>query len=826
MALGEDVLAGYRYLTLPRSSSTFRMCLFGSMRKPCTLLLFLIFPVVTASGVFAQVATDAQSRIWTAQWITAPGVPERDEVVLHFRKIVEIPQPGEHFVVDVSADNQFLFFVNGQRVGNGPSRGDLAHWRYETYDIAPLLRQGKNVLAATVWNFGTHAAIAQMSERVGFLLHGKGESESAADTNSSWQVERDMGINTLRTQMKGYYAAEPGERVDGTRFDWSWNRDLSDRHGSWTNAVSLGRGSLRAERDSPNNWQLAPDPLPTMEMKSIPDGAIARVSGIPMPTGFPNTGFSVPSNSTAHILLDNAQLTTGYPELTVSGGLGSTVRLVYAEALVDDNGQKGNRNQVEGKHIVGLVDEFLPDGSSSRKFMPLSWRTWRFLQLDVQTTNQALRVERLQTFFTAFPFAERAYFDSDDPSLKPIWEIGWRTARLDAHDTYMDTPYWERLQYVGDTRIQALISYTVAGDDRLARQAIQAFNDSRIPDGLTQSRYPSSLVQIIPTFSLLWIGMVHDFWIYRGDHDFVCSQIPGTRGVLNWYLRRQRADGVLQRVPWWPFVDWGKDFHSGMPPQDDDGGSAVITLQFIEALRYAAELEAVCGEAHNVESYREAADRASQAVRKLCWDPRHGLLADTPARQHYSQHANILGVWLDVIPPEQQEDVLAKILSLSDAGFAANEQAPPMTLATYYFRFYLTRALEHAGMGDEYLRLLGPWREMVSLGLTTWAESPEPTRSDSHAWSAHPNYDLLSLVAGIRPNTPGFETVNIEPHLGTLKHVRAGLPIPKGEVKVELTRVSSGIEAHVTLPTGISGEFVWKGQKSVLHEGEQNLQFP
>ena len=91
----------------------------------------------------------------------------------------------------------------------------------------------------------------------------------------------------------------------------------------------------------------------------------------------------------------------------------------------------------------------------------------------------------------------------------------------------MDTPYYERMRYIGDTRIQALISYVVAGDDRLARQAIQAFNDSRVPDGLTRSRYPSSVTQIIPTFSLLWIGMLHDFWIYRGDEEFVKEQIAG-----------------------------------------------------------------------------------------------------------------------------------------------------------------------------------------------------------------------------------------------------------------------------------------------------------
>ena len=162
---------------------------------------------------------------------------------------------------------------------------------------------------------------------------------------------------------------------------------------------------------------------------------------------------------------------------------------------------------------------------------PSAWRTWRYLQLDIQAADQPVHIASFKTWFTAYPFVEKASFTSDDNSLRSIWDTGWRTARLDAHDTYMDTPYWERLQYIGDTRLQALISYTVAGDDRLARQAIQAFNDSRIPDSLTQSRYPSSLVQKIPTFSLLWVDMVYDFWLYRGDRDFTRAQLAGTRAV-------------------------------------------------------------------------------------------------------------------------------------------------------------------------------------------------------------------------------------------------------------------------------------------------------
>jgi len=512
--------------------------------------------------------------------------------VLHFRKTIELAGVPEHFVVHVSADNQFILYVNGREAGRGPSRGDLAHWRYETYDIAQMLHAGKNTLAAIVWNFGKRGAIAQMSDRTGFLLHGAGEAERSVDTNATWEVEIEKGIETVRPKVNGYYAAEPGLQIDGEKFDWDASRAEEPRTGNWTKAVTLGRGALREERDAPNNWQLMSDALPAMEMTEVPAGSVVRASGVAAKIGAPMAGFALGVHTKVSLLLDNGELTTGYPVLAVSGGRGATIRLTYAEALYDARGQKGNRNETAGKHIEGMSDEFLPGGgSATREFTPLSWRTWRYLQIDVETADAPMTVRGLKTWFSAYPFVEKGYFHSNDSSLEPIWKIGWRTARLDAHDTYMDTPYWERLQYIGDTRIQALISYTVAGDDRLGRQAIEAFNDSRVTDGLTTSRYPSSLTQMIPTFSLMWVGMVHDFWMYRGDAEFVRGQVAGTRTALDWFLARQRADGLLGKISWWPFVDWGADFVDGVPPQEEDGGSAVMTLQFVEALRYGAELE-------------------------------------------------------------------------------------------------------------------------------------------------------------------------------------------------------------------------------------------
>ncbi|HYM76058.1 MAG TPA: alpha-L-rhamnosidase C-terminal domain-containing protein [Candidatus Dormibacteraeota bacterium] len=775
----------------------------------------------------AQLPQEALKGLWKAQWITSPSAPLRDSTVLRFRKVFEIPQIPENFVVHVSADSQFILCVNQHEVGRGPARSDLAHWKYETYDLARFLQAGKNEISATVWNFGV-TPLAQITDRTAFVLLGETAAEAIANTDNSWEVEEEKGIGILPTPpeiQRSYYVAEPAERIDGAVLDWSWN-DAASSHGKWEKPLSIGNASLRGAVLQNNNWQLMPDSLPAMQMELTPAGRVVRVTGVESPANFPGAPFEIPAHSNVSLLLDQSHLTTAYPELTVTGGAKSTIRLTYAEALFDSDGQKGNRNEIADKHIVGIYDEFSPDGSQSRRFVPLVWRTWRYLQLDINTADQPLRLEDLRSWFTAYPFEERAHFSSDDPSLTPIWQVGWRTARLDAHDTYMDTPYYERMQYIGDTRIQALVSYTVAGDDRLARQAMQAFNDSRVPDGLTRSRYPSSVTQMIPTFSLLWIGMLHDFWMYRGDSEFVKAQIPGTRTVLDWFLDRQRPDGLVRNITWWPFVDWGKDFPFGMPPQDADGGSSPITLQYIEALRYGAELESTFGDPVRVKRYREAESKAVGAVRKRCWNDAYGLIADTPAQKHYSQHANILGVWLDVVPAEKQKEVLTKILSTSDPGFTVSGPVPEMTKATYYFRFYLARALDHAGLGDRYLDLLKPWKDMVALGLTTWAEQPEPTRSDSHAWSAHPNFDFLTIVAGVRPKTPGFSNVIIAPHLGRLRSVSATVPTPKGMIEVKLDSNPTGVHAEVDLPPNVSGDFLWKGKTTAMHPGNQQFQLP
>lgn len=148
-----------------------------------------------------------------------------------------------------------------------------------------------------------------------------------------------------------------------------------------------------------------------------------------------------------------------------------------------------------------------------------------------------------------------------------------------------------------------------------------------------------------------------------------------------------------------------------------------------------------------------------------------------------------------------------------------------MANSTYYFDFYLIEALEKAGKAGQFLDELGPWKNMLDLGLSTFAENPEPTRSDCHAWSASPVYYFLSLVCGIKPNAPGFSSVRIQPNPGTLKQIEGSMPHRLGTIAVNLKKdKQNNLVGEVTLPENLTGVFIWNGKTVQLKSGVNKIQ--
>ena len=756
---------------------------------------------------------------WNASWITCPGAPQRDYGVYHFRKTIDLTTKPSRFIIHVTADNRYRLFVNGNPVSSGPARGDLYNWYYETIDIAPQLVSGTNTIAAVVWNMGVHAPVAQISNQTGFMLQGDTKQEEILNTNNSWKVIQNKSYTPCSIdngpRLRTYMVIGPGDHVEGSTYPWGWESSgFNDE--AWMKSIAI-TNAVQAGYGTDNLWTLSKRTIPLMEEKKQAIPLIRRADGIELASTefLKNTApITIPAGKKVSLVLDQTFNTTAYPQLTLTRGKGALVRLSYAEALFDEKRAKGHRDSIDGKNLLGNFDEFVSDGGDKRTYRPLWIRTYRYLQIDITTQEEPLQLDDLHGIFTAYPFEMKASFTSNDPSLKKIWEVGWWTARLCAGETYFDCPYYEQLQYEGDTRIQSLISLYVTGDDRLMRKAITDFYHSRVPEGLTQGRYPSNRLQVIPPFSLYWVSMLYDYWMHRPDEAFVKDKLVAVRGVLNWYEQRIDASkNMLGPMTWWGFVDWNRKFQNGVPDGATDGNSSVITLQFAYTLQQAALLFDHFNQNAEASNYRATAKRLVAGVYAQCFDATKNAIANTPEKKSFSQHAGIMGVLTGAIPQPAVQKVMNTILYDTS-----------LSQATFYYRFYLNRALKQAGMADMYYSQLKPWHDMIKIGLTTFAENPEPTRSDCHAWSSSPNYDFLATICGIMTDAPAFKKVLIQPALGELQEVNGRMPHPNGFIQVALKRIgTSGVEGTIDLPPGLAGKFVWNKKEVILKEGTQRV---
>jgi hypothetical protein len=674
-----------------------------------------------------------------AIWHPSGGVKRDGYWVVLFRRRFVVRGP-KRVALWITASQRFELYLDGRLIARGPSRSDPIRWAVRRV-VLGRLGPGTHVLAVRVTHFGRFAGVGQMGGRGFLLVRAVGMDDLT--TGPQWKCFHDESRRPVTRHAWGkrgfYYAVGCGDRVDGRRVPWGWETPGFD-DGKWPAAKVVCKRAADPWGNVPLDHVLRPDPLPPMEEKSqrlvrvveapadLRGGARRWIAG--------RGPLHIGPGRRVRLVLDRGEMTNAYPVLSVSGGAGSRIRLVSAEGPYDPQTKaKTHRDHTAGRALWGQRDDFLPDGGKLRAFTTLWFRSFRYLELVIRTASRAITLNDIHLLFTGFPLRRRARFGGR-PADHPLWNVSWRTARLCAHETFFDCPHFEQAQFPGDTRVQAIYHYVVCGEDRLARKAIDDFHASLMPDGITQCRWPSRQLQILPTYSLYWIGMLEDFRVHRGDRQFLKPYLPGARAVLEWFARRRRRDGMLGWIEFAPFMDWTPAFECGNAPQGPDGGSSILTLLLAQACDWMSELERSCGYAQLSDRWRRMGRDLVRATLGACWDRRRGLLADTATKRSFSQHAQVQAILARAWPARRAGAILAR--AMGDPSVT-----PPGTL---YFRYYVIQALAACGMHDRIDAMLDPWRRCLrDTGLTTWPESDGPSpRSDCHAWSVTPGILLAS----------------------------------------------------------------------------------
>jgi hypothetical protein len=320
---------------------------------------------------------------------------------------------------------------------------------------------------------------------------------------------------------------------------------------------------------------------------------------------------------------------------------------------------------------------------------------------------------------------------------------------------------------------------------------------------------------MIPSFALWWVCMVEDFFQWRESGEFARRMLLGARTTMEAFRSLTGRDGMITQPHGSGFIDWVRHpaWAGSGPRVGEEGFSSILNLIYVLALNAKARMEDFYGEPLMATRDRAAAEAAMAGVMKNFWNQPRGLLADTLEADSFSEHAQSLAILTGLLPESRQEQMVQGLLSADD-----------LARTTIFFSHYLLDALGKAGRTDAILDRLGLWFGLKSSGFVTTYEHPEPSRSDCHAWGTHPLFHFLSTILGVRPATPGFATVRIQPQLGPLKWAHGTVPHPVGAIEVRVTRQGDdGLEAEITLPPGVSGVFVHGGNESSLCGGRQTL---
>ena len=755
-----------------------------------------------------------------AFWIWSHKESVLKKEVCFFRKKFVLDQIPEHCEVSLSADSIYRFSVNGTVVSRGPQKSDRYRRYYETVDIAPYLHEGENILAAMACHFIADEENSRIFEtgpisvlcslRGGFLLMC---DTLPISTDRSWLVLESSSVRFVSPYLSRYAT----DMLDISLGEYPTGYESLDFDDSeFQRAVIVTNTTL--EKDAGISlWPLTPANIPPMSETAVYPKRILRSNLSNAEDLLTKGSLTIPPGEAVYFEIDMGMLTTAHIELDIvyESDKHLPIDLTYAESYYkrreDGELYKDVRDDTENSIFAGEHDHletFVKFGQHGPlKFETVFFRTFRFLRFDVGESTQPVTIKNLKIKEVLYPLQIEAGYHSDETENK-IWDISVRTLRLCMHSTYEDCPYYEQMQYTMDTALQMKYTYQLSTDDRLARNAVDAFSASRMPDGLVTCNYPSKFTQVIPGFSLYFIEMLYDHYWTFGDRRFIRKYLHVADSILQYFIQKIEPDGLLPRSRYWEFVDWVPEWHRffGVPLSKEERVNTIYHEMLVYFLKKAAWLNEALGFSGVGNEYREIAEKVAAAVRTHCFHKEIGLYVDTPGRLDASTHAQFWAVLSGIAEGDEAKRLMHEVLENKN-----------LFQSSYSMNFYLFRALEMTGMYEKTAGYLKRWESMMDKHMTTWCEEPRLQRSDCHGWSSLPIFEYTNMLLGIKPAAPGYEAITIAPFTQNHTEMEGSIPTVKGPISVHWKKSGGNISLEASCPEGIPVEIIlegkhWKGQ--------------
>ncbi len=716
-------------------------------------------------------------KIWHGKWIMDPEfyglapinlfhkqndkhcLPEHIEKLRNrhmlIRKEFDVSRAFDECLIDITGDDYYKLYINGQFVGQGPAPGYYFHYNYNRYDVSKYLKEGKNVISVhlyyqglvnRVWNSGDY--------RQGMIAEVIADGDCIVSTDSTWKYI----ISRAYTGQTTGYETQYLENIDSRLEERGW-KELSFDDSHWKNAC-----------------------------ENITDDHKFYLQETPSVQVYEEKPLLVQEIERGHYLIDFGHELTGQFKMEACGKEGQVIEIRHGEEVEDGSVRFEMRCNCHYQEFWTLSGK----GTDVLEFY--DYKGFRYVEVigseDVINTNSFSAIVR------HYPMESVCRFSSSDDLLNNIWEICARGVKFGSQEGYLDCPTREKGQYLGDLTVTAHSQIYLSGDLRLFKKAIKDFALSTVICPGIMGVAPGSLMQEIADYSLQWPMSLIRYYEQSGDIKFLEEMYPIAENLYSYFKKYQCSDGLLENVnEKWNLVDWPDNLRDGYDFELKDpigpGCHNVINAFYYGFVKDVNRIRDILG----IEYEDETSHIKKSFIQKF-YNSSSRLFVDAEGSSHSAVHSNILPLLFDLVPEEAKKDVVSFIKT---KGFSCG----------VYMAYFLLKALARVGeyravydlitSKDEY-----SWANMIKEGATTcfeaWGKDYKWNTSLCHPWASAPISVLIEDIVGLTPAEPGWKKIRFSPHIPhCLSSLTLEVKVKSGKIKVE----KDNGELKLEVPDGV-----------------------
>ena len=719
---------------------------------------------------------------WKGEWIQHPAASPEKHV--WFRKQIVLQSAAAGAFAYIAACGYHELYVNGVKADKrvlAPAVSRLdKRILYVTYDIAPLLKKGENLVA--VWYAGGWARNnffeRLVNRSVLIQLDGRTDKGELIEHHSdeSWKCAESYSRYTGRFQ----FMDMGGEEVDGRAYSARWNAvDFDDSN--WINARRVeplkGGGEIILSAQMTDPSRIIEEIIP-VEVSDTTAGTWS---------------------------VDMGKSFTGFVEARFDGlQAGDTVRI-----------QISNRKGIIEEHRQR--NYYIARGEKGEAFMNrFNFSGGRYVH--ITGLRRMPELVSVKGYSVSSAGERTGYFDCSEPLFNAVYEMDRHTYEMcHTEGVIVDCPNRERLGYGPEG------AYLTTWGLGLPCFASAAYYVKNIRDWDDVQDASGKINYVAPQISIMWgntmngtasMNIAWELYNSCGDKKALAAARETGKRWLDFLFRHVDGDGLLT-----PFDserghflgEWLRPGH--LQELDlNDYSLFFNNCVYAMALDLYIRISEALGRGDETPPYRQRLKTLQSAVHNKYYNAAiHSYLGGDQVRTALALHAGVVPDSLQASVLKHLENDLTGEHPYFDIGSFSRYQYFHVLMAHPQFSEIIYNILSNTAYpGYGYFILKGE-----TAMPETWEIDEDKNSAKIHTGYTGISAWFIKSLAGIEPvsENPAYKTINIRPTVvRDMSYVRAGVDTPyglvesgwrreKGQVLFEIF-VPVNTEANIVLPDG------------------------